>query len=367
MSKLFSSIQIRGEVIPNRVFVSPMCQYSCDAEDGKCNTWHVVHLGTRAVGGAGLVMIEATAVQAEGRITPWDSGLWEDSQIEALLPSVEAIVANGCVPAIQLAQAGRKASHEKPWNGGGFLPQSQKGWQSVGASPLPFDEDSAPPRELPLDDIDEIVRDFARAAIRSVEAGIRVVELHMAHGYLGCSFMSPLSNKRSDKYGGALENRVRFARETSRAVRDVIPDSMPLLVRVSATEYMDNGWDIEECVQLCDWLKDDGVDMIDCSSGGNSLGQNLTPFAGYQVSFAERIRKETGIMTGAVGLITDANQAEQILLDEQADVVLLGRELLRNPYWPLQARMELDEVAGWPSQYLRVREIRRFLEEEGIG
>ncbi|MBO55262.1 MAG: oxidoreductase [Dehalococcoidia bacterium] len=364
MSKLFSSIQMRGEVIPNRVFVSPMCQYSCDTEDGKCNTWHVVHLGTRAVGGAGLVMIEATAVQPVGRITPWDAGLWEDSQIESLATSVEAIVANGSVPAIQLAHAGRKASHDKPWNGGGFLTEQEKGWQSVGASALPFDEDSAAPRELNLDEIDEIVQDFGKSAQRSVDAGIKVIELHMAHGYLGCSFMSPLSNKRSDRYGGSLENRVRFARETTRAVRHAIPDRMPLLVRVSATEYMDDGWDIEECVQLCEWLKDDGVDMIDCSSGGNSLGQHLTPFAGYQVNFAERIRKEAGIMTGAVGLITDANQAEQILVDQQADVVLLGRELLRNPYWPLQAQMELDGAVGWPSQYLRVREIRQFLDEK---
>jgi len=361
MSKLFSSIVIRGEVIPNRVFVSPMCQYSCEDEDGTSNTWHVVHLGTRAVGGSGLVMIEATAVQPEGRITPWDSGLWNDHQAEALIPSVEAISKNGSIPAIQLAHAGRKASHDKPWEGGGFLGVKEKGWQSVGASALSFDDASAPPIELSIEEIDGVVRDFASAARRSVDTGIKVIELHMAHGYLGCSFMSPLSNKRADRYGGSLENRVRFARESVQAVRNVIPDSMPLFVRVSATEYMENGWDIDECVQLCEWLKGDGVDMIDCSSGGNSVSQKLNLFPGYQVSFSERIRRESGVLTGAVGLITDAMQAEQILVDGQADVILLGRELLRNPYWPLQARMELDQEVSWPSQYLRVREIREFL------
>ncbi len=364
MSKLFNPITIRGETIPNRVFVSPMCQYSCEGEDGRCGTWHVVHMGSRAVGGAGLVMVEATAVQPEGRITPWDSGLWNDGQIEALSPVVEAIASNGATPAIQLAHAGRKASHDRPWEGGAQLsPDHPKGWQTVAPSPLPFDEDSAAPKGLTTQEIDTVIADFASAAQRSVEAGMRVIELHMAHGYLGCSFMSPLSNQRTDQYGGSLQNRARFSLEATRAVRKAIPDSMPLFVRVSATEYVEGGWDVEECVQLSKWLKDEGVDLIDCSSGGNSAAQQLKPFAGYQVEFSDRIRSEAEVLTGAVGLITQPEQAEKILTDGQADAVLLGRELMRNPYWPLQARSDLDEEIGWPRQYLRISEIRQFLDQ----
>ena len=359
MSKLFTPIEIRGETIPNRVFVSPMCQYSSDTEDGRCGQWHLVHYGTRAVGGAGLVMVEASAVQPEGRITSWDLGLWSEQQADALRPIVDVIEARGATPAIQLAHAGRKASHERPWKGSDYLSLDEGGWEIVGPSAVPYEDSWGTPRDLSIEDIDGVIADFASAARRSVDVGMRVIELHMAHGYLGCEFLSPLSNHRQDEYGGTLRNRARFTINAVQAVRRVIPDSMPLFVRVSATEYVDGGWDVEECVQLCKWLKDEGVDLIDCSSGGNSPQQDLKPYLGYQVQFASRIREDADIMTGAVGLITTAEQAEKILVDGEADVVLLARELLRNPYWPLHAKLALDgDAAGWPSQYERAAEVR---------
>ena len=361
MSRLFSPLIIRGETIPNRVFVSPMCQYSCEDMNGNFSPWHVVHLGSRAVGGAGLVMAEATAVQPEGRISPWDTGIWSDDQIEPLNRVVEAISTNGSIPAIQLAHAGRKASHDRPWNGGGFLDPSHSGWQPVGVSPIPFNEDSAIPTELTGEQISVVISDFADAAKRSVKAGMKVIELHMAHGYLGCSFLSPLSNKRLDKYGGGVENRSRCWLEVSQAVRSVIPESMPLFVRVSATEYIQGGWDLDECVQFCEWLGNEGVDLIDCSSGGNSSVQKLNPYPGYQVGFSERIKDLTNLLTGAVGLITEPVQAENILAESKADAILLARELLRTPYWPIHAREELDGEIGWPSQYLRGRELQQLL------
>ena len=361
MSKLFTPIDIRGETISNRVFVSPMCQYSSDTEDGRCGSWHLVHYGTRAVGGAGLVMLEATAVQPEGRITTWDLGLWSDVQTESIKPIVEVINSRGSIPAIQLAHAGRKASHEKPWVGGEYLEPGRGGWEIIGPSPLKFDEDWGTPKSLSLEEIYGVTADFASAARRSSDAGIRAIELHLAHGYLGCEFLSPLSNDRHDEYGGSLENRARFPLGVVQAVRKAIPDSMPLFVRVSATEYMEGGWDVEECVQVCKWFKAEGVDLIDCSSGGNSSQQQLSPYPGYQVRFASHIKKEAEIMTGAVGLITTPPQAEKILENDEADVVFLGRELLRNPYWPIQARAALDDGAsGWPNPYARVAEIRRY-------
>ncbi len=359
MSKLFSPITIRGEEIPNRVWVAPMCQYSADSEEGHCSAWHTVHYGTRAVGGAGLVMLEATSVRPDGRITPWDLGIWDDSHVASMGKVVDAIEDNGSVPAIQLAHAGRKAGHDKPWEGGGQLNSSNGGWDNIAPSPIAFQEDWDVPREMTLEDISQVVDDFAEGAKRAVNAGMKVIELHMAHGYLGCEFLSPLSNQRTDEYGGSLENRVRFPREVTRAVRNAIPDSMPLLVRVSATEYMDNGWDVDECVDFSRWLKDDGVDFIDCSSGGNSSTQQLTPYPGYQVQFSARIRSEAEVTTGAVGLITEAAQAEKILEDGDADVILLARELLRNPYWPIHAQSELDGAAEWPDQYKRVAELRK--------
>ena len=360
MSKLFSPITIRGEQIPNRVFVAPMCQYSSETEDGRCSGWHTVHYGTRAVGGAGLVMLEASAVRPDGRITPWDLGLWNKNHVESLGPVVDAIVANGSTPAIQLAHAGRKAGHGKPWDGSPQLNSSNGGWEAIAPSPIAFQEDWDTPREMTKEDIGHVVNDFANSAKLAVNAGMKVIELHMAHGYLGCEFLSPLSNVRVDEYGGSLENRARFPREVTRAVRNAIPDSMPLFVRVSATEYMDDGWDVDECVDFSRMLKEDGVDLIDCSSGGNSSTQTLTPYAGYQVQFSARIRSEAEITTGAVGLITEAGQAEKVLEDGDADVILLARELLRNPYWPIQAQTELDGAATWPDQYKRVAELRNY-------
>jgi 2,4-dienoyl-CoA reductase-like NADH-dependent reductase (Old Yellow Enzyme family) len=354
VSHLFQPITIRGETIPNRVWVSPMCQYSADGKDGKCTPWHTVHYGSRAYGGAGLVMVEATAVQPEGRITPWDLGFWSDDQSESFERVVEAIDVAGSTPAIQLAHAGRKASHAKPWEGGDFLSINQGGWEIVGPSALSFEDSWGTPNALSIEDIDAVAADFASTARRSVDVGIRAIELHMAHGYLGCEFLSPLSNIRTDEYGGSLKNRSRFALQAVKAVRKVIPESMPLFVRVSATEYMDDGWDVDECVQLCEWLKDEGVDLIDCSSGGNSPDQNLVPYPGYQVPFSKRIRKDAEILTGAVGLITRPQQAENILIDGDADIILLARELLRDPYWPLHAREVLDgDTSTWPDQYAR--------------
>jgi len=361
MSKLFTPIEIRGETIPNRLMVSPMCQYSAEGMDGKCCQWHLVHYGTRAVGGAGLVMVEATSVQPEGRITPWDLGLWSDGQMEQLKEVVDTIVSRGSTPAIQLAHAGRKASHKQPWVGGDYLAPDQGGWEIVGPSPLPYEDAWGTPKQLSVEDIDGVVADFASAAQRSVDVGMKVIELHMAHGYLGCEFLSPLSNKRQDQYGGSLENRARFAMQTVKAIRKQIPENMPLFVRVSATEYMEGGWDIDECVELARWMRDEGVDLIDCSSGGNSPDQTLKPFPGYQVQFASRIKKEAGILTGAVGLITSPGQAEKILVDGEADVILMARELLRNPYWPLIARDELDDdTSEWPLQYARVSDVRPY-------
>ena len=360
MSKLFSPITIRGEQIPNRVFVAPMCQYSSETEDGRCSGWHTVHYGTRAVGGAGLVMLEASAVRPDGRITPWDLGLWNKSHVESLGPVVDAIVANGSTPAIQLAHAGRKAGHGKPWDGSPQLNSSNGGWEAIAPSPIAFQEDWDTPREMTKEDIGQVVNDFANSAKLAVNAGMKVIELPMAHGYLGCEFLSPLSNVRVDEYGGSLENRVRYPREVTRAVRNAIPDSMPLFVRVSATEYMDDGWDVDECVDFSRMLKEDGVDLIDCSSGGNSSTQTLTPYAGYQVQFSARIRSEAEITTGAVGLITEAGQAEKVLEDGDADVILLARELLRNPYWPIPAQTDRAGAATWPDQYKRVAELRNY-------
>ena len=356
MSHLFTPITIRGETIRNRLFVAPMCQYSANNKDGVPTDWHMVHLGTRAVGGAGLVMAEASAVSPEGRISPQDLGLWSDDQAAAFEPIVEFIDSQGATPSIQLAHAGRKASHTQPWNGGEVLRSDNGGWDIVGPSPIPFEEDWIIPSQLSLEDIENVVSDFALSAKRAVESGFRAIELNLAHGYLACEFMSPLSNTREDKYGGSLKNRCRFALEVTSSVRSVIPDGMPLMVRISATEYMDNGWSIDDSVELSGWLKEEGVDLIDCSSGGNAADQNLDAFPGYQVPFSSRIRREVDIRTGAVGLITDPSQAEQTLRNGDADVILLGRELLRNPYWPLKARDELDHNDDlWPDQYVRSR------------
>lgn len=352
MAHLFDPLVVRGVTFPNRVFVSPMCEYSC--VDGHANDWHFVHLGSRAVGGAGLVMTEATAVLPEGRISPQDLGIWSDDHIEPLSRIVRFIHAQGSVAGVQLAHAGRKASIHRPWEGHGTVPEHAGGWQKVVApSALAFADGFPLPQALTGDGIKEIVAAFAKSARRACEAGFRVIEIHAAHGYLIHEFLSPLSNQRQDEYGGAFENRTRLLREVAAAVRSACPDRAPLFVRISATDWIDGGWDLQQSVALARGLKASGVDLIDCSSAGNVLGAKIPVGPGYQTPFADRIRREAGIMTGAVGMITSSAQAEQIIGTGQADAVFIARELLRDPYWPLRAARELGQPISWPVQYLR--------------
>ena len=348
---LFDPYLLGDVALRNRIAVSPMCEYS--AVDGMPNDWHLVHLGSRAVGGAGLVFTEATAVSPEGRISPGDTGLWNDAQQDAWSRIAAFIAAQGAVPGIQLAHAGRKGSTEVPWRGGKALPSGQGDWTPVAPSAVPFSADYPMPHALDATGIARVIADFAAASARSRAAGFRVVEVHAAHGYLLHEFLSPLSNRRDDAYGGSLANRARLLREVIAAVRVAWPAPMPLVVRVSATDWMEGGWDIDECVQLCRWLREDGVDLIDCSSGGNVPDAKIPVAPGYQVPFAARIRREAGIATGAVGLITDARQAEGILERGDADLVFLARELLRDPYFPRRAAAELGVRIEPPVQYGR--------------
>ena len=352
MSALFDPLAIREVNFANRVFVSPMCEYS--STDGFANDWHLVHLGSRAVGGAGLVLTEATAVLPEGRISPQDLGIWKDEHIEMLSRIVRFIHEQGSVAGMQLAHAGRKASTRRPWEPAGTVPENEGGWRKVVApSALPFTDNYPTPQALTTEGIREVIDAFAAAARRACQAGFRVVEVHAAHGYLIHEFLSPLSNKREDEYGGSFENRTRFCREVVGAVRSVWPKELPLFARISATDWADGGWDLEQSVRLARELKSLGVDLIDCSSGGNVSHARIPVGAGYQVPFAEKIRQETGILTGAVGLITSPAQAEHIIRTGQADAVLMAREFLREPYWPLAAAEELGHSIAWPVQYLR--------------
>ncbi len=352
MAHLFDPLAIREITFANRVFVSPMCEYS--STDGYANDWHLVHLGSRAVGGAGLVLTEATAVLPEGRISPQDLGIWMDDHIEPLARIVRFIHAQGAVAGAQLAHAGRKASTYRPWEGTGTIPESAGGWRKVVApSALPFADNYPMPQALTADGIQEIVNAFAAAARRTCEAGFRVIEIHAAHGYLLHEFLSPLSNQRSDAYGGSFENRTRMLREIVAAVRGVWPERAPLFVRISATDWVDGGWEIQQSLALARQLKGLGVDLIDCSSGGNAAHPKIPIGPAYQTPFAEQIRREAGIMTGAVGMITSSSQAEHIVAEGRADAVLLARELLRDPYWPLRAARELGQPISWPVQYLR--------------
>jgi 2,4-dienoyl-CoA reductase-like NADH-dependent reductase (Old Yellow Enzyme family) len=353
MSVLFSSLKLRGVTFRNRVFVSPMCQYS--SNDGLPTDWHLVHLGSRAVGGAALVMVEATAVCPEGRISPFDSGLWSDQHAKAFRRITAFVKEQGAVPGVQLAHAGRKASTRRPWQGGGPVATEEGGWQTVAPSPLPFAEGYPAPRELTVAEIEGIRGYFAAAARRAVEAGFEVVELHMAHGYLLHQFLSPLTNKRTDGYGGSSENRMRVPLEVAREVRGAWPEHLPLFVRISATDWVEGGWNLEGSVELARSFKDAGVDLVDCSSGGIVPGARVPLGPGYQTPFAAAIRREAGIATGAVGMITQPVQAEQIVATGQADAVLLAREMLRDPYWPLRAAHALDAEAPWPAQYLRAK------------
>ncbi|HEX5538831.1 MAG TPA: NADH:flavin oxidoreductase/NADH oxidase [Methylophilaceae bacterium] len=353
MSKLFSPYQLRGSIFRNRVFVSPMCQYS--AVDGMAGNWHLVHLGSRAVGGAGLVMAEATAVSAEGRITPSDLGIWSDAQAEALRPIAEFIASQGAVPGIQLAHAGRKASTEAPWLGGTYLPPAKGGWQTVAPSAIAQTPEHAAPQALSIEAIEEIIGQFTQAAQRALNAGFEVLELHCAHGYLLHEFLSPLSNRREDVYGGTFENRCRLPLKIARALRQLWPQDRPVFVRISASDWVEGGWDIEQSIAFCRHLKDIGIDLIDCSSGGLIADAKIPAGAGYQTPFAAAIRSQAGIATAAVGMITSAAQAETILVTDQADAVFLARELLRDPYWPLHAARELHSDAAWPLQYARAK------------
>lgn len=354
MSMLFSPLSLRGVTIRNRIAVSPMCQYS--SLDGFSSDWHLVHLGSRAVGGAGLVITEAAAVSPEGRITAHDLGLWDDGHITGLKRIVDFLTENGSVAGIQLAHAGRKASHTRPWEGGKpVFTDEPDGWQTVGPSAIPFAEDGLLPTELDAEGMAKIRADFKSAAVRALAAGFKVIEVHTAHGYLLHEFLSPISNHRTDEYGGSFENRVRFAREIVQDVRGIWPDDLPVFVRISASDWTEGGWTIEDSVRFSALLKQDGVDLIDCSSGGNVQKATIPLVPGYQVPFAEQIKRETGLPTGAVGLITTAQQAETILTAGQADLILLARELLRDPYFPLHAARELGDDIVWPVQYQRAK------------
>lgn len=328
-----------------------MCQYS--SQDGFANDWHLVHLGSRAVGGAALVFTEATAVTPEGRISPRDLGIWKDEHIEFLARIVRFIHSQGSVAGIQLAHAGRKGSTAPPWERQGAVPHDQGGWNVVAPSPIPFADDYMRPAALTEDGIQRIVRAFADAARRAHRAGFRVIEVHAAHGYLIQEFLSPISNHREDQYGGSFQNRTRLLREVVSAVRAVLPESTPLFVRISSTDWVEGGWDIEQSVELARQLKPLGVDLMDCSSGGNVAHATMPLGPGYQTAFAERIRREAGILTGAVGMITSPQQADHIVRTGQADMVAMAREFLRDPYWPLRAGRKLHQPVAWPVQYLR--------------
>lgn len=352
MSKLFTPLKIRNIELKNRIAVSPMCQYS--SVNGFPSDWHLVHLGSRAVGGSGLIFTEATAVSPEGRISPDDAGIWEEEQANAYKKITSFIKSRNAVPGIQLAHAGRKASTYSPWKGKGEVKVENGGWQTLAPSPTPFADNFPIPKEMSEADIKLVIEQFVKAALRSIDAGFEVIELHFAHGYLVHEFYSPISNHRKDKYGGTLENRCRLAIEIAKSVREAIPEGTPLFARISSTDWVEGGWDIEQSVQLVKWLKDIGVDLIDCSSGGNVPNAKIPVEPGYQIPFSERIKKETGILTGGVGLITTAELAEEIIVSGKADIVLLARQMLREPYFALHAAKKLNvDLKDFPNQYLR--------------
>ena len=353
INRLFSSLKLRDLTFRNRIFVSPMCQYS--SRDGLPTDWHLVHLGSRAVGGAGLVMVEATAVSPQGRISPDDSGIWSDAHAAAFAPIARFIRAQGAVAGIQLAHAGRKASTDLPWKGGGPLGPENRGWQPIAPSPIPFAPGHPVPRETTAEDLESIRQQFVDGARRAHTAGFQVIEIHMAHGYLLHEFLSLLTNHRKDEYGGSLENRMRFPLSIARAVREVWPGELPVFARISATDWVDGGWDLAQSLELCRRLKDTGLDLIDCSGGGTVPHAVIPTGPGFQTPFATAIRQQVKIATGTVGFITNPIQAEQIIATGLADAVLLARELLRKPYWPLEAARVLGVDIPWPAQYLRAK------------
>lgn len=346
---LLTPLTIRRVTLRNRIAMSPMCQYV--AEDGLADDWHLVHLGSRAAGGAALIMVEATAVTAEGRITPGDLGLWSDRHADPLARIAHFVKKQGAAIGIQLAHAGRKASCDVPWRGGSPLKEGQGAWPVLGPSPVPFSEQHPVPQPLDAANVRDVVTAFSEAARRAVGAGFDLIEIHAAHGYLLHEFLSPLSNRRSDEYGGSLENRQRLPLEVARAVRQAMPADMPLFVRISATDWVEDGWDVEQSVELSRRLKEAGVDLIDVSSGGLVPSAKIPVGKGYQVPLAGRIRRDADIMTGAVGLITDAAQADEVIQRGCADLVLLGRALLREPYWAIRAQTELNGEPSWPLSY----------------
>jgi 2,4-dienoyl-CoA reductase-like NADH-dependent reductase (Old Yellow Enzyme family) len=351
MPHLFDPLEIRGLTLTSRVVVSPMCQYSCD--DGFANDWHLVHLGSRAAGGAALVFTEATAVTPEGRISSQDLGLWSDRHIDPLARIVRFVHQQGSAAGIQIAHAGRKGSTSVPWEGTGAITPDKDGWTPIGPSDQPFGPGFPRPRRMSVRDIGDVVGAFRDTAARAREAGFDVAEVHAAHGYLIHEFLSPLTNDRTDEYGGSFDCRIRLCLEIVDAVRSAWPENRPVFVRISASDWTDGGWDIEQSVELARRVASRGVDLIDCSSGGNVLSAHIPVAPGYQVPFAERIRREAGIATGAVGLITTPEQADAIVREGRADCVLLAREMLRDPYWPLHAAAALGHPVSWPVQYLR--------------
>lgn len=349
-AQLLSPMTLRGVTLPNRVVMSPMCQYS--AEDGMANDWHLVHLGSRAAGGVGLVMVEATAVTPEGRITPGDLGIWSDQHAEPLARIARFIHSQGALAGIQLAHAGRKASCDLPWNGGALLKTAEQGgWPVLAPSPIPFHDGDPLPLALDEAGIERIVDAFEAAALRAVQAGFQVIEIHAAHGYLLHEFLSPLSNRRTDQYGGSLENRMRLPLRVAARLRACLPEELPLFVRISATDWVEGGWDVEQSIQLATRLKELGIDLIDVSSGGMVPTAQIPLAKGYQVPACRRIRTGAGLPTGAVGLIIEAEHANEIIADGDADLVFLGRELLQDPYWMLKAQQTLGADQSWPLQY----------------
>jgi 2,4-dienoyl-CoA reductase-like NADH-dependent reductase (Old Yellow Enzyme family) len=353
MSKLLSPLVIKDITFRNRIAISPMCQYS--AEDGFANDWHLVHLGSRAVGGAALIIQEATAVSPEGRISPGDLGLYKEEHINMLRRITSFIHQHGAVAGIQLAHAGRKAGCSVAWKGGKQLKENEGGWTTVAPSAIAFNPEDDAPEALDLNGINKVIDDFKVAAHRSLQSGYKLIEIHAAHGYLIHQFLSPLSNHRIDNYGGSFENRIRLLMEIVKAIQTVWPQNLPLFVRISATDWAEGGWNADEAVQLSSALKQNGVDLIDCSSGGMVPYQKIPLGPGYQVAFAEHIKKETGILTGAVGLITEAQQAEDILEKEQADFIVIARASLRDPYFALNAAKVLKDNIEWPLQYMRAK------------
>jgi 2,4-dienoyl-CoA reductase-like NADH-dependent reductase (Old Yellow Enzyme family) len=352
MPHLFEPITVRGITLRNRIGVSPMCMYSYT--DGISNEWQIIHLGARAVGGAGLIIAEATAVEPRGRISPYDVGIWSDAHIDPLARVARVVKENGAAAGIQIAHAGRKANSGRPWEGGKpILPDKPLGWQGVGPSPIAYSEEHTVPHELSVSEIHEIQDAFRAAAQRALTAGFEWLEIHAAHGYLIHSFYSPISNKRTDEYGGGFENRIRFLMETIRTIRTVWPDHLPLAVRISGTDWVEGGWTVEESIELARSLKAEGVDLIDCSSGGGVLHAKVPVGPGYQVPISDAVRNGADILTASVGLITAPAQADEIIRNGRADLVLLGREILRDPYWPLHAAQILKQPAPVPSQYLR--------------